>query len=203
MTNTYSDVYTKANSKDCSVQEFYDILWQYVEDEMIKILKSGHVELQRNKKTKNPIRCNVDIKLIKTLVNYSGNSFGAHAMLLDMALIKSLYENISWFILNYADAHKDSCKNTHYCYCFEDSMDVYMSARKTKKVIADKIRDNPLIQNLYENGHHTFADKAVRLLIKDDEENKSANKAMQEALYNMRAYDFFRILKKVVKELGE
>ena len=37
MTNTYNDVYTKANSKDCSVQEFRDILWQYVEDEMIKI----------------------------------------------------------------------------------------------------------------------------------------------------------------------
>ena len=69
MTNTYNDVYTKANSKDCSVQEFRDILWQYVEDEMIKILKSG----------------NVDIKLIKTLVNYSGNrrscyaaGYGAH-----------------------------------------------------------------------------------------------------------------------------
>ena len=57
MTNTYNDVYTKANSKDCSVQEFRDILWQYVEDEMIKVLKSG----------------NVDIKLIKTLVNYRGN----------------------------------------------------------------------------------------------------------------------------------
>lgn len=187
MTNTYSDIYTKANSKDCSVQEFHDILWQYVEDEMIKILKSGYV----------------DIKLIKTLVNYSGNGFGAHAMLLDMAPIKSLYVDISWFILNYADTHKDSCKDTHYCYCFEDSMDAYMSARKTKKVIADKICGNPLIHNLYENGHHAFADKAVRLLIKDDEENKSANKAMQKALYNMRAYDFFKTLKKVVEELGE
>ena len=187
MTNTYNDVYTKANSKDCSIQEFRDILWQYVEDEMIKVLKSG----------------NVDIKLIKTLVNYSGNSFGAHAMLLDMAPIKSLYEDISWFILNYADAHKDSCKNTHYCYCFEDSMDVYMSARKTKKVIADKICDNPLIQNLYENGHRTFANKAVRLLVESDKDNKNADKAMQEALYNMRAYDFFKTLEKVVKELGE
>lgn len=187
MTNTYSDVYTKANSKDCSVQEFRDILWQYVEDEMIKILKSGYV----------------DIKLIKTLVNYSGNSFGAHAILLDMAPIKSLYEDISCFILNYADAHKDSCKNTHYCYCFEDSMDAYMSARKTKKIVADKICDNPLIQNLYENGHHAFANKAVRLLIENDEENKSADKTMQKALYNMRAYDFFKTLEKVVEELGE
>lgn len=154
---------------------------------MIKVLKSGYV----------------DIKLIKTLVNYSGNGFGAHAMLLDMAPIKSLYENISWFILNYADAHKDSCKNTNYCYCFEDSMDAYMSARKTKKVIADKIRDNPLIQNLYENGHRTFANKAIRLLVEGDEENKNADKAMQKALYNMRAYDFFKTLKKVVEELGE
>lgn len=187
MTNTYNDVYTKANSKDCSVQEFRDILWQYVEDEMIKVLKSG----------------DVDIKLIKTLVNYRGNSYGAHAMLLDMAPIKSLYEDIGWFILNYADAHKDSCKNTHYCYCFEDSMDAYMSARKTKKVIEDKICDNPLIQNLYKNGHRAFAIKAVRLLVEGDKDNKNADKAMQKALYNMRAYDFFKILKKVVEELGE
>ena len=187
MTNTYNDVYTKANSKDCSVQEFRDILWQYVEDEMIKILKSG----------------NVDIKLIKTLVNYSGNGFGAHAMLLDMAPIKNLYEDISWFILNYADAHKDSCKNTHYYCCFEDNMVAYMSARKTKKVIADKIRDNPLIQNLYENGHHTFANKAIRLLVESDKDNKNADKVQQRAVYNMRAYDFFKTLKKVVEELGE
>lgn len=187
MTNTYNDVYTKANSKDCSIQEFRDILWQYVEDEMITILKSGHV----------------DIKLIKTLVNYSGNSFGAHAMLLDMTLFKSLYENISWFILNYADAHKDSCKNTHYCYCFEDSMDAYMSARKTKKDIENEIRNNPMIENLCKNGHSAFADKAIRLLVENDEENKSANKLQQRALYNMRAYDFFKTLKKVVEKLGE
>lgn len=187
MTNTYSDVYTKANSKDCSVQEFHDILWQYVEDEMIKILKSGHV----------------DITLIKTLVNYSGNSFGAHAMLLDMALIKSLYEDVSCFIYEYASTHENSWHGATCCYDFKDNMDAYISARKTKKNVADKICDNPLIQNLYKNGHRTFANKAIRLLIKDNEENKSANKAMQKALYNMRAYDFFMTSKKVVEELGE
>ncbi len=69
--------------------------------------------------------------------------------------------------------------------------------------MADKIRDNPLIQNLYENGHRTFANKAVRLLVEGDEENKSANKVQQRALYNMRAYDFFKTLEKVVEELGE
>ena len=184
---SYNDVINNAQSKDCSVKEFQDTMWQYIKEKMTIILKSG----------------NVDIKLIKTLVNYSGNSYGAHAMLLDMAPIKSLYEDIGWFILDYADAHKDSCKNTHYCYCFEDSMDAYMSARKTKKVIADKIRDNPLIQNLYENGHRTFANKAIRLLVESDKDNKNADKAMQKALYNMRAEDFFKTLEKVVEELGE
>lgn len=184
---TYNDVINNAQSKDCSIKKFQDTMWQYIKEKMTGILKSG----------------NVDVNLVKTLVNYRGNSYGAHAMLLDMAPIKSLYEDIGWFILDYADAHKDSCKNTHYCYCFEDSMDVYMSARKTKKVIADKICDNPLIQNLYENGHRTFANKAIRLLVESDKDNKNADKAMQEALYNMRAYDFFKILKKVVEELGE
>lgn len=187
MTNTYNDVYTKANSKDCSVQEFRDILWQYVEDEMIKILKSG----------------NVDIKLIKTLVNYSGNGFGAHAMLLDMAPIKSLYEDIHGFIMEYASTHENSWHGTTCRHDFKDNMDAYISARKTKKIVADKICDNPLIQNLYKNGHSAFANKAIRLLVKGDKENKSANKVQQRALYNMRAYDFFKTLEKVVEELGE
>lgn len=186
MPNTYHNVSAKANSKDCSVQEFRDILWQYVEDEMKKYLKSG----------------NVDTQLVKTLINYHGNSYGAHAMLLDMGF-GSLYENTRALIYVYAVAHEDSCKNTHYYYCFEDSMDAYMSARKTKDVIADKIRNNPLIQNLYNNGHRTFANKAVHLLVKSDEDNKNANKAMQKALHEMRAEDFFKTLKKVVEELGE
>ena len=184
---SYNDVINNAQSKDCSVKEFQDTMWQYIKEKMTIILKSG----------------NVDANLVKTLVNYRGNSYGAHAMLLDMAPIKSLYEDISWFILDYADAHKDSCKNTHYCYCFEDSMDAYMSARKTKKDIENEIRNNPMIENLCKNGHRTFANKAIRLLVKGDEENKSANKVQQRALYNMRAYDFFKTLEKVVEELGE
>lgn len=184
---TYNDVINNAQSKDCSIKEFQDTMWQYIKEKMTGILKSG----------------NVDVNLVKTLVNYRGNSYGAHAMLLDMAPIKSLYEDISWFILDYADAHKDSCKNTHYCCCFEDSMDAYMSARKTKKDIENEIRNNPMIENLCKNGHSAFANKAIRLLVEDDEENKSANKLQQRALYNMRAYDFFKILKKVVEELGE
>lgn len=186
MTNTYNDIYVKACSKDCSVQELQDILWQYVENEMKKYLKSG----------------NIDTQLVKVLINYIGNSYGAHAMLLDMGF-GSLYEEVHTFIYAYAAAHEDSCKNTHYCYCFADNMDAYMSARKTKRTIADKICDNPLIQNLYKNGHRTFANKAIRLLVKGDEENKNANKNMQKALYNMRAEEFFRILKKVVNEMGE
>ena len=184
---SYNDVINNAQSKDCSVKEFQDTMWQYIKEKMTIILKSG----------------NVDANLVKTLVNYRGNSYGAHAMLLDMAPIKSLYEDISWFILDYADAHKDSCKNTHYCCCFEDSMDAYMSARKTKKDIENEIRNNPMIENLCKNGHRTFANKAIRLLVKGDEENKSANKVQQRALYNMRAYDFFKTLEKVVEELGE
>lgn len=184
MTNTYSDVYTKANSKDCSVQEFHDILWQYVEDEMIKVLKSG----------------NVDIKLIKTLVNYSGNSFGAHAMLLDMPPIKSLYEDISWFICDYIKAHENIIDDNSRFSWF---MIVYEKAVKTKKDIENEIRNNPMIENLCRNGHSAFANKAIRLLVNDDEENKSANKVQQKALYNMRAYDFFKTLEKVVEELGE
>ena len=187
MTNTYNEIYAKVSSKDCTVEELQKIIWKYASEEMTKILKSGKV----------------DVNLVKTLINYRGNGFGAHAMLLDMTPIKSLYENISWFILNYADAHKDSCKNTHYCYCFEDSMDAYISARKTKKDIENEIRNNPMIENLCKNGHSAFANKAIRLLVEGDEENKNADKAMQKALYNMRAYDFFRTLKKVVEELGE
>lgn len=187
MTNTYNEIYAKVSSKDCTVEELQKIIWKYTSEEMTKILKSGKV----------------DVNLVKTLINYRGNSYGAHAMLLDMAPIKSLYEDISWFVLDYADAHKDSCKNTHYCCCFEDSMDAYMSARKTKKDIENEIRNNPMIENLCKNGHSAFANKAIRLLVKDDEENKSANKLQQRALYNMRAYDFFKTLKKVVEELGE
>lgn len=183
---TYNDVINSAQSKDCSIKEFQDTMWQYVEDEMIKVLKSG----------------NVDISLIKVLVNYSGNSFGAHAMLLDMGF-GGLYEDIHDLIMEYAAAHENSWHGTTCCYDFKDNMDAYISARKTKKIVADKICDNPLIQNLYKNGHCAFADKAIRLLVKDDEENKSANKVQQRALYNMRAYDFFKTLKKVVEELGE
>ena len=184
---SYNDVINNAQSKDCSIKEFQDTMWQYIKEKMTIILKSG----------------NVDANLVKTLINYRGNSYGAHAMLLDMTPIKNLYEDIGWFILDYADAHKDSCKNTHYCCCFEDSMDAYMSARKTKKDIENEIRNNPMIENLYKNGHRAFANKAIRLLVNDDEENKSANKVQQRALYNMRAEDFFKTLKKVVEELGE
>lgn len=100
-------------------------------------------------------------------------------------------------------AHENSWHGATCCYDFKDNMDAYISARKTKKIVADKICDNPLIQNLYKNGHSAFANKAIRLLVKGDEENKSANKVQQRALYNMRAYDFFKTLEKVVEELGE
>ena len=186
MTNTYNDVYTKANSKDCSVQEFRDILWQYVEDKMKDLLKFDHI----------------DVQLVKTLINYHGNSYGAHAMLLDMGFA-GLYEDVHDLIVEYAAAHENSWHGTTCCYDFKDNMDAYISARKTKKIVADKICDNPLIQNLYKNGHRTFANKAIRLLVKGDEENKSANKVQQRALYNMRAEDFFKTLEKVVEELGE
>lgn len=187
MTNTYNEIYTKVSSKDCTVEEFQKIIWKYASEEITEILKSGKV----------------DVNLVKTIINYRGNSYGAHAMLLDMAPIKSLYEDIHGFIMEYASTHENSWQSSTYSYDFKDNMDAYISARKTKKIVADKICDNPLIQNLYKSGHRTFANKAIRLLVKGDEENKSANKVQQRALYNMRAYDFFKTLEKVVKELGE
>lgn len=183
---TYNDVINKAKSKDCSIKEFQDTMWQYIKEKMTGILKSG----------------NVDVNLVKTLVNYYGNNYGAHAMLLDMGFA-GLYEDVHGFIMEYASTHENSWHGTTCCYDFKDNMDAYISASKTKKNVADKICDNPLIQNLYKNGHRTFANKAIRLLVKGDEENKSANKVQQRALYNMRAYDFFKTLEKVVEELGE
>ena len=185
MTN-YNEIYAKVSSKDCTVEEFQKIIWKYASEEMTKILKSGKV----------------DVNLVKTLINYRGNSYGAHAMLLDMGF-GGLYEDIYGFIMEYASTHENSWHGTTYRYDFKDNMDAYISARKTKKIVADKICDNPLIQNLYKNGYSAFANKAIRLLIKGDEENKSANKVQQRALYNMRAYDFFKTLEKVVEELGE
>ena len=186
MTNTYNEIYAKVSSKDCTVEELQKIIWKYASEEMMEILKSGKV----------------DVNLVKTLINYRGNSYGAHAMLLDMGF-GGLYEDIYGFIMEYASTHENSWHGATCCYDFKDNMDAYISARKTKKIVADKICDNPLIQNLYKNGHRTFANKAIRLLVKGDEENKSANKVQQRALYNMRAYDFFKTLEKVVKELGE
>lgn len=184
---TYNDVINNAQSKDCSIKEFQDTMWQYVEDEMTKVLKSG----------------NVDISLIKALVNYSGNSFGAHAMLLDMAPIKSLYEDIGWFILYYADAHKDSYKEIRSRYGFELQMNHYIVSRATQKNIEEEFRDNPLIENLYKYGHSTLANKAIRYLTDGDERTQCAWDVQREALHDMRAYDFFKTLKKVVEELGE
>ena len=185
MTN-YSEIYAKVSSKDCTVEELQKIIWKYASEEMMEILKSGKV----------------DVNLVKTLINYRGNSYGAHAMLLDMGF-SGLYEDVHGFIMEYASTHENSWHGATCCYDFKDNMDAYISARKTKKIVADKICDNPLIQNLYKNGHSAFANKAIRLLVKGDEENKSANKVQQRALYNMRAEDFFKILKKVVEELGE
>lgn len=184
---TYNDVITNAQSKDCSIQEFQDVMLQYVEDEMTEILKSG----------------NVDVNLIKALVNYSGNSFGAHAMLLDMAPIKSLYEDVSWFIYDYADAHKDSYKENHSYYGFELQMNHYIVSRATKKNVEEEYRNNSLIENLYKHGHSTFAGKAIRYLTDGDERVQCAQDIQRKALYEMRAYDFFKILKRVVAELGE
>lgn len=184
---TYNDVINNAQSKDCSIKEFQDTMWQYVEDEMTKVLKSG----------------NVDISLIKALVNYSGNSFGAHAMLLDMAPIKSLYEDIGWFILYYADAHKDSYKEIRSRYGFELQMNHYIVSRATQKNIEEEFRNNPLIENLYKYGHSTLANKAIRYLTNGDERTQCAWDIQREALHDMRAYDFFKTLKKVVEELGE
>ena len=185
MTN-YSEIYAKISSNDCTVEERQKIIWKYACEEMMEILKSGKV----------------DVNLVKTLINYRGNSYGAHAMLLDMGF-GGLYEDIYDFIMEYASTHENSWHGATCCYDFKDNMDAYISARKTKKIVADKICDNPLIQNLYKNGHSAFANKAIRLLVNDDEENKSANKVQQRALYNMRAYDFFKTLEKVVEELGE
>lgn len=184
---TYNDVIDNAQSKDCSIKEFQDTMWQYVEDEMTKVLKSG----------------NVDISLIKVLVNYSGNSFGAHAMLLDMAPIKSLYEDIGWFILYYADAHKDSYKEIRSRYGFELQMNHYIVSHATQKNIEEEFRNNPLIENLYKYGHSTLANKAIRYLTDGDERTQCAWDVQREALHDMRAYDFFKTLKKVVEELGE
>lgn len=184
---TYNDVIDNAQSKDCSIKEFQDTMWQYVEDEMTKVLKSG----------------NVDISLIKALVNYSGNSFGAHAMLLDMAPIKSLYEDIGWFILYYADAHKDSYKEIRSRYGFELQMNHYIVSRATQKNIEEEFRNNPLIENLYKYGHSTLANKAIRYLTDGDERTQCAWDIQREALHDMRAYDFFKTLKKIVEELGE
>lgn len=184
---TYNDVIDNAQSKDCSIKEFQDTMWQYVEDEMTKVLKSG----------------NVDISLIKALVNYSGNSFGAHAMLLDMAPIKSLYEDIGWFILYYADAHKDSYKEIRSRYGFELQMNHYIVSRATQKNIEEEFRNNPLIENLYKYGHSTLANKAIRYLTDGDERTQCAWDVQREALHDMRAYDFFKTLKKIVEELGE
>ena len=181
---TYNDVINNAQSKDCSIKEFQDTMWQYIKEKMTEILKSG----------------NVDANLVKTLVSYRGNSYGAHAMLLDMAPIKSLYEDISWFICDYVKAHENIIDGNSRFSWF---MIVYAKAVKTKKDIENEIRNNPMIENLCKNGHSAFANKAIRLLVNDDEENKRANKVQQRALYNMRAEDFFKILKKVVEELGE
>lgn len=181
---TYNDVINNAQSKDCSIKEFQDTMWQYIKEKMTGILKSG----------------NVDVNLVKTLVNYRGNSYGAHAMLLDMAPIKSLYEDINWFICDYIKAHEDIIDDNSRFSWF---MIVYATAVKTKKDIENEIRNNPMIENLCKNGHSAFANKAIRLLVNDDEENKRANKVQQRALYNMRAEDFFKTLEKVVEELGE
>lgn len=185
MTN-YSEIYAKISSKDCTVEELQKIIWKYASEEMMEILKSGKV----------------DVNLVKTLINYRGNSYGAHAMLLDMGF-GGLYEDIHSFVMEYASKHENSWHGTTCWHDFKDNMDAYISARKTKKIVADKICDNPLIQNLYKNGHRTFANKAIRLIVEGDEENKSADKVQQRALYNMRAENFFKTLEKVVEELGE
>lgn len=181
---SYNDVINNAQSKDCSIKEFQDTMWQYIKEKMTIILKSG----------------NVDANLVKTLVNYRGNSYGARAMLLDMAPIKSLYEDVSWFIYDYAKAHENIIDDNSRFSWF---MIVYAKAVKTKKDIENEIHNNPMIENLCKNGHSAFANKAIRLLVNDDEKNKSANKVQQRALYNMRAEDFFKTLEKVVEELGE
>lgn len=186
MTNTFSEIYAKISSKDCTVEELQTIIWKYASEGMMEILKSGKV----------------NVNLVKTLINYRGNSYGAHAMLLDMGF-GGLYEDIHGFVMEYASKHENSWHGTTCCYDFKDNMDAYISAGKTKKAIANEICDNPLIQNLYKNGHRTFANKAIRLLTDEDERTKNANKVQQKALYNMRAENFFKTLEKVVEELGE
>jgi hypothetical protein len=115
MTN-YSEIYAKVSSKDCTVEELQKIIWKYASEEMTKILKSGKV----------------DVNLVKTLINYRGNSYGVHAMLLDMGF-GGLYEDIHGFIMEYASTHENSWHGATCCYDFKDNMDAYISARKTKK----------------------------------------------------------------------
>lgn len=186
MTITYNDVHINANSKDCSIREFYDVLWQYVKDEMKEILKSG----------------NIDAQLVKILINYRGDSCGVHAMLLDMGFAE-LYEEVQDLIREYAIAHEEYQRDFYSYSLFEAHMADYIEARNIKKNIVNEIHNNPLIKNLLENGHCTFANQAVCLLANDDERTKSANKKLRNAMYGMRAKYFFRILEKVVKELGE
>lgn len=184
MTITRNDVSTKAASKNCTTKEFREIMWQYVKEEMTEILKFG----------------NVDANLVKTLVNYRGNSYGAHAMLLDMPPIKSLYEEVSWFIYNYATTHENIIDND---YGFSWFMNVYAKATKTKKDVENEIRSNPMIENLCKNGHSAFAQKAIRFLADGDERTKEAQKDKRHALYEMRAETFFKLLSNAVDKLGE
>lgn len=183
MTN-YSEIYAKISSKDCTVEELQKIIWKYASEGMMEILKSGKV----------------DVNLVKTLINYRGNSYGAHAMLLDMPPIKSLYEEISWFIYDYATAHEniidDNCG-------FSWFMNVYAKAIKAKKDVENEIRNNPMIENLCKNGHSTFAQKAIRFLADGDERTKEAQKDKRHALYEMRAAIFFKLLSNAVDKLGE
>lgn len=181
---SYNDVINNAQSKDCSIKEFQDTMWQYIKEKMTIILKSG----------------NVDANLVKTLVNYRGNSYGAHAMLLDMAPIKSLYEDVSWFIYDYAKAHENIINDNGR---FSWLMSVYAKAVKTKKDIENEIRNSPMIENLCKNGHSAFAQKAVRFLADGDERTKEARKDKRHALYEMRATIFFTLLSNTVNELGE
>lgn len=181
---TYNDVINNAQSKDCSVKEFKDTMWQYIKEKMTIILKSG----------------NVDANLVKTLVNYRGNSYGARAMLLDMAPIRNLYEDVSWFIYDYAKAHENIIEdNSHFSWF----MNVYAKAVKTEKDIENEIRNNPMIENLCKNGHNAFAQKAVCFLVDGDERTKEARKDKRHALYEMRATIFFTLLSNAIDKLGE
>lgn len=181
---TNNDIRT--NIKDYSVQDFQAALWQYVEDEMNEFLKSG----------------NIDVKLTTALINYKGNSYGPHSMLLDMGFA-DLYDDVQDLIRTYATEHEDFHIAPGSYSFFERCMSDYVDARKTKKAITNEISNNPLIKTLMENGHYTFASTAVRFLTNDDERTKSANKDLQGAMYDMRAGDFFKVLKRVVEGLGE